>query len=71
MEKIMHYKIIAVFFSLSLISGCGPSAEEKEKISYGNGYSYGYQYGYKKALKCVDREGGEAEDAADDCKRRM
>ena len=67
----MQFKIIVVIISLLLTSGCGSSAEEKEKISYGNGYSDGYRVGYKKALKCVDREGGEAEDAADYCERRM
>lgn len=63
----MQFKAIVVIISLLSISGCGPSAEEKEEMSYDNGYSEGYM----EALKCVEREGGKAEDAADDCKRRM
>ena len=63
----MYFKTIAVFISLLSIAGCGPSAEEKEEMSYGTGYNKGFL----EALVCVKREGGKAEDAADDCKRRM
>jgi hypothetical protein len=67
----MYFKTIVVFISLLSIVGCGPSAEEKEEMSYDTGYSTGYNEGFLKALECVKREGGEAEDAADDCRRRM
>ena len=59
----MHAKILVVVIGLLSVVGCGPSAEEKEEISY--------EEGYMEALKCVEREGGEAEDAADYCERRM
>ena len=63
----MYFKTIVVFISLLSIAGCGPSPEEKEEMSYDTGY---YE-GFLKALQCVKQEGGKAEDAADDCKRRM
>lgn len=67
----MHFK--AVFLSLSLLSiyGCGPSEEEKTEVSYDAGYSDGYREGAAKALECVNREGGGAEDAADSCEGRL
>ena len=56
----MYFK--GVFLSLGLLSiyGCGPSAEEKEEMSYDAGYSDGCREGAAKALECGNREGGGA-----------
>lgn len=67
----MHSKTFVLFIGLLSIAGCGPSAKEKEEMTYDTGYSDGYRQGFTEALKCVEHEGGEAEDAADHCEGRM
>ena len=67
----MYFKTIVVFISLLSIAGCGPTAEENEEMLYNSGDNTGYNEGFLKALECVKREGREAENAADNCKRHM
>lgn len=67
----MHFKVIILSLGLLSMYGCGPSAEEQEEMSYDAGYSNGYEEGVAEALRCVSREGGGAEDAADSCERRL
>lgn len=67
----MYLRAVILSFGLLSISGCGPSVEEKEEMSYDAGYSDGYRKGAAEALECVNREGGGAEDAADSCERRL
>ncbi len=67
----MYFKVIVLSLGVLSIYGCGPTAEEKEEMSYDAGYSDGYRKGAAEALECVNREGGGAEDAADSCERRL
>ena len=62
--------ISTVIFLLAAIAACSDSVDY-ESEEYDAGYSDGYAEGVDEAISCVKREGGSAEDAAENCDRRL
>ena len=62
-------------FVLTILSGCGPTADETHDAAYSEGYAVGYeegqQAGKQEAIDCVRNEGEGAEDAANTCEESM